>query len=130
MIPYRPKLKEYARKLRTYQTDAEQKLWAKLRRKQIYGLQFYRQKPLGRYIADFYCPSAKLVLELDGGQHYDYHGIEYDRERDQFLEGSELQVVRFSNRDIMENIDQVLTQIWQTIASRNLPSPLFSKEGH
>ena len=55
-------------------TDAEILLWHKLRRKQLFGLQFFRQKPLGNYIVDFYCPSARLVIEIDGGQHYTEEG--------------------------------------------------------
>ena len=69
MQPYKPTLKPLARNLRGNMTDAEQRLWSKLRRKQILGVQFYRQKPLANYIVDFYCAAANLVIELDGSQH-------------------------------------------------------------
>ena len=68
MERYDPKFKQHSRRLRTNKTDAEQALWYRIRRKQIQGVQFYRQKPLLAFIVDFYCPAAKLVIELDGGQ--------------------------------------------------------------
>jgi very-short-patch-repair endonuclease len=66
MLPYNRRLKTQARSLRTNPTDAELHRWYRLRRKQIFGVQFYRQKPVGNYIADFYAPAAKLVVEPDG----------------------------------------------------------------
>jgi very-short-patch-repair endonuclease len=71
MLPYNRRLKTKARSLRTKPTDAELHLWHRLRRKQILGVQFYRQKPIANYIADFYAPVAKLVVELDGAQHWE-----------------------------------------------------------
>jgi len=67
MLPYNKPLKSNSRVLRANMTDAEQKLWYRLRRKQINGWQVYRQKPIGPYIVDFYCPATGLVIELDGG---------------------------------------------------------------
>ncbi|MEI6587613.1 MAG: DUF559 domain-containing protein, partial [Candidatus Moraniibacteriota bacterium] len=64
-------LKNTARKLRNSVTEAEHKLWQYLKKKQVKNLQFYRQRPLGKFIVDFYCPAAKLVIEVDGGHHYD-----------------------------------------------------------
>jgi very-short-patch-repair endonuclease len=69
MLKYNPRLKAKARGLRSALTDAEQRLWNRLRRKQILGVQFYRQKPIGNYIVDFYAPAARLVIEVDGAQH-------------------------------------------------------------
>jgi very-short-patch-repair endonuclease len=69
MLKYNPRFKPYARRLRKDMTDAEQKLWKQLRGKQIGGTQFYRQKPLGNVIVDFYSPNAGLVVEVDGSQH-------------------------------------------------------------
>ena len=66
-------------------TDAEIALWAKLSRKQLFGLQFYRQKPLGRFIVDFYCASTRLVIEIDGGQHYEKEGASREAIRDRYL---------------------------------------------
>jgi very-short-patch-repair endonuclease len=111
MLPYYRKLKIRSRKLRSSMTDAEISLWSKLRRKQLYGLQFYRQKPVGNYIVDFYCPAAKLVIEIDGGQHYTERGQAQDYKRDAFLKDMGLSVLRFSNFDALGNIDGVVTEI-------------------
>ena len=94
-------------------TDAEIALWSKLRRKQINKLQFYRQKPLGNFIADFYCPSAHLVIEIDGGQHYTEEGVTRDCRRDAFLNSIGLSVLRFSNLDVLGNMDGVISKILQ-----------------
>ena len=66
-------------------TDAEKLLWSKLRRKQLKNCQFYRQRIIGNYIVDFYCPKEKLIVEVDGGQHYDNEGNSRDRIRDDYL---------------------------------------------
>ena len=79
MQPYNKNLKQPSRDLRNNMTDAEQLLWQRLRRKQILGLQFYRQKPILNFIVDFYCFPAMLVIECDGGQHYTDEGLEADR---------------------------------------------------
>ena len=99
-------------------TDAEQLLWSRLRRKQILGLQFYRQKPLLNYIVDFYCPAVNLVIECDGGQHYTQDGLEADRSRDRALNELELETLRFSNHQILAEIDDVIELIFQTAQSR------------
>lgn len=96
-------------------TEAEELLWTNLRRKQLKGLQFYRQKPLGEYIVDFYCPRAKLVIELDGGQHYSKEGMIKDMERDNYIKGMGLNILRFSDRDIFENLRGVLEKIWSCL---------------
>lgn len=92
-------------------TDAEIALWQKLRRKQLKNLQFYRQKPIGQFIVDFYCPSARLVIELDGGQHYTEEGSSRDAVRDSALSDMGLCVLRFSNLDVLGNIDGVVDEI-------------------
>jgi very-short-patch-repair endonuclease len=96
---YNPKLKERSGSLRKNITDAERCSWSQVRRKQVRGLQFYRQRPIGNYIVDFYCPDVKLVIEVDGGQHYSEEGCVYDRERDQYLKGNGLAVLRFTNME-------------------------------
>jgi very-short-patch-repair endonuclease len=111
MLPYNSKLKTLSRELRSSMTDAEISLWSKLRRKQLYGLQFYRQKPLGNHIVDFYCPSAQLVIEIDGGQHYTEEGQAQDSRRDVFLNDIGLSVLRFSNLDVLGNLDGVIAEI-------------------
>ena len=93
-------------------TDAENRLWLKLRRKQLKGYQFYRQKIIGKYIVDFYCPKANLVIELDGGQHYSETGKAKDRTRDDVLAEMGIKVLRFSDRDVFENIGGVMEGIW------------------
>ena len=85
MIPYPSKLRELARELRKDMTDAEQKLWTRLQRKQMAGVQFYRQKPLGRFIVDFYAPKVSLVIEVDGRGHFKMPHAAQDQRRDLFL---------------------------------------------
>ena len=96
-------------------TDAENMLWLKLRRKQVKGRQFYRQKIIGEYIVDFYCPKANLVIELDGGQHYSGTGQSKDRTRDDVLIEMGIKVLRFSDRDVFENIGGVMEGIWSCL---------------
>lgn len=118
MKPYNKNLKLPSRDLRNNMTDAEQLLWRKLRRKQILGLQFYRQKPILNFIVDFYCPAANLVIECDGGQHYTAEGLEADRARDQALAQLGLNVLRFDNRQILTKIDGVVEKIYCVVEQR------------
>ena len=127
MLPYNKRLKPLARNLRSNMTDAEQMVWSKIRRKQIGDCQFYRQKNIGNYIVDFYCPSGKLVIELDGGQHYEERAVKKDQERDNYLQKLGLTVLRFSDLDVLKNIDGVIERIHEHLKS---PLPLFSKEGN
>jgi very-short-patch-repair endonuclease len=115
ILQYNPKLKERSRSLRKSMTEAEVKLWIHLRKKQISNLQFYRQRPIGNYIADFYCPDAKLIIELDGGQHYQDEGREYDTQRDAYPRGLGLTELRFSNLDILRNMNGVIEVITDTV---------------
>ncbi len=85
MLPFNKQLKPAARKLRSSMTGAEIHLWSKIRKKQLGGCQFYRQKNIGEFIVDFYCPAAKLVIELDGSSHYSKEGIQKDSKRDEYL---------------------------------------------
>lgn len=118
MEPYRKILKEPARSLRTNLTDAEQMLWHHIRRKQIQGVQFYRQKPLLAFIVDFYCPSAKLVIELDGSQHFEEEHKAKDQARDAALAGLGLRVLRFDNRQVLLETDAVLSVIDEIVKGR------------
>lgn len=111
------KLKTYARQLRSNLTDAEQLLWFFLRRRQLCGIQFYRQRPIGKYIVDFYSYAAKLVIEVDGGQHFETAQQEYDRKRDLFLEQRGLKILRFNNLEVLQNIDGVLEAIHRVLLS-------------
>jgi very-short-patch-repair endonuclease len=112
MLNYNKNLKPLAQNLRKNMTDAEKLLWSKVRMKQIAGLQFYRQTLIGDYIVDLYCPKAKLVVEIDGGQHYYGDGQKSDKARDNELSLLGLKVLRFSNLDVLQNIDAVLEQIY------------------
>ena len=85
MLPYNQSLKEFARKLRQNMTEAETRLWMRLRKRQLKNCQFYRQRIIGNYIVDFYCPDAQLVVEIDGGQHYSEQGMVKDRRRNSHL---------------------------------------------
>ncbi len=121
MQPYSPTLKRNARSLRTGMTDAEQRLWYRLRRKQLRGVQFYRQKPVGPYIVDFYAAQGKLVIELDGSQHMIAEGQAEDEARDAFLSGMGICVLRFHNRQVLQELDGVLERIDQVLAGRLNP---------
>ena len=113
MLPFNRKLKGFARELRKNPTDAEFKLWQNIREKRIKGYQFYRQKNLGNYIVDFYCPAGKLIIELDGGQHYSDDGMESDGIRGNYLASLGFTVLRFSDRDVLKNMDGVLQRIYE-----------------
>ena len=124
LLPYEKRLKQNSRSLRSNMTDAEQHLWQYLRRKQINGWQFYRQKPLGAYIIDFYCATAQLIVELDGSQHFEVDHQQADQQRDAFLQSLGLRVLRFDNRQVLLETDAVLEVIRQIP-----PSPPFPKGG-
>ncbi|MCU0600551.1 MAG: endonuclease domain-containing protein [Desulfobacterales bacterium] len=102
-------------------TDSELMLWSKLRGKQILGVQFYRQKPLGDYIVDFYAPKVKLVVELDGSQHREPENAEKDNQREMFLKGLGIKVLRFNSRSIFTETEGVLKKIYQTVKERLNP---------
>jgi very-short-patch-repair endonuclease len=127
MLPYNKNLKEYSRTLRKKMTDAEKLLWSKIRGKQLKNLQFYRQKSIGNYIVDFYCPGANLAIELDGGQHYNPKGQEKDKIRDEYLTGLGLIILRFSDREVFENLSGILEVIWRNL--ENPPNPPLLKGG-
>ena len=123
MQPYRKDLKQFSRSLRTNMTEAEQFLWRRLRARQIDGVQFYRQKPLLSFIVDFYCPAAKLVIELDGGQHFDADHEVKDRERDDMLTATGLRVLRFDNQQVLREPEAVLAVSYEWVVSQKLNPP-------
>jgi very-short-patch-repair endonuclease len=96
-----------AKALRKHSTDAEKLLWRYLRAKQLGGVKFRRQQPIGKYIVDFVCFSHKLVIELDGGQHAQLHERRKDRYRDAWLKDQGFKVLRFWNSDVLGNIEGV-----------------------
>ena len=110
------KLTQLARELRKNQTKEEAKLWYQFLRK--YPVRIHRQYVIGNFIADFYCYKAKLVIELDGSQHYEPENMEKDRKRTQYMEKEGLYVMRISNRDVAERFRSVCEAIDLTIKSR------------
>jgi very-short-patch-repair endonuclease len=96
-------VKELARQSRKKMTPAEKLLWERLINNQLDGHKFYRQCPLGRYIADFFCGAINLVIELDGGIHEEYRQMEYDKVRQSEIEGRKMIVLRFPNELIINN---------------------------
>jgi very-short-patch-repair endonuclease len=131
MLEYSRNLKEPSRELRKDMTDAERMLWSRVRRKQILGVQFYRQKPIGAYIVDFYAPSAKLAIEVDGSQHSTTEHMKRDVERDRSLSEMGLKVMRFDNSQILSETDSVVEAILAEIQNRLQipPTPPLSKGG-
>ena len=106
---HNPQLVSLARELRKEMTKEERHLWYDFLRS--YPVRFSRQKVLGRYIVDFYCAAAKLVVELDGSQHFEEAGLAYDRQRTAYLEQYGLQVLHIANNDVMGNFPGVCTYI-------------------
>jgi very-short-patch-repair endonuclease len=98
-------------------TDVERKLWSRLRSNQL-GIKFRRQVPFGTYIADFMSLKEKLVIELDGGQHYQEDVKRQDQIRDEYFKNEGYTVLRFSNIEIIENIDGVLDMIWEIMQKK------------
>jgi len=113
------KIKPLARELRTQPTPAEDYLWQHLRRKQIEGLRFRRQHVFDRFVVDFYCPAACLVIEVDGGIHEQQR--DYDALRTEYLECLGLHVIRFTNQQVLEDIEDVLARIAEETSP---PNPL------
>ncbi len=104
-------LKEVRRKLRNNPTPAEAALWAQLKSERLEGTHWRRQFSVGKYILDFYCPSHKLCVELDGEGHFNMQSDLLDLERTEYLKSKGISVIRFENREIWENIDRVLLVI-------------------
>lgn len=104
-----------ARYLRKSQTDAESLLWSRLRARQLTGIKFRRQHPIGPYVLDFYCAEAHLAVEVDGSQHLESIAINQDQARMKFLENKSIKVIRFWNHEVLENLDAVLESIIFTL---------------
>ena len=103
--------KKNRKNLRKNQTEAELALWQKLRGKRFMGCKFFRQYGIGDYIADFYCPQRKLVIEIDGGQHYSDGKKARDKAREGYMNSLAIRTIRFTNLDVLQNMDAVLSQI-------------------
>lgn len=111
-----PELKELSRELRKNMTPEENKLWYQFLRK--YSVRFERQRIIGNYIVDFYCRRANLVIEIDGAQHYVHDSIEYDKERTNYLKTCGIDVLRFLNKDINHNFENVCIYIDKIIKEK------------
>ena len=116
-----------ARQLRSSSTDAELALWARLRARRLAGLKFRRQFPVAGFVADFVCLEAKLVVEVDGGQHAEREAE--DRHRTAVLTEAGFHVVRFWNDDVLKSLGFVLEEILRTAAARTLPLPPAGEAG-
>jgi len=116
-----PSILDNARGMRRVPTPAEQKLWQALRKKQAGGMKFRRQMPLGPFIADFYCSTAPLVVEVDGISHID---SQTDARRDAWIQSQGIDVFRISNHDVLSNLEGVVVAIQQHAAPTPPPNPL------
>jgi very-short-patch-repair endonuclease len=112
------RLRRNARALRKNSTDVERILWSELRDHRLNGAGFRRQVPIKNYVADFVCHAAKLVIELDGGQHFSDQGERADAARSAVIEAQGFKVLRFSNHDVMTNRAGVLETIAAAVAER------------
>jgi very-short-patch-repair endonuclease len=129
--------KEFRRELRNNATPAEIALWKVLQGKQLDGFKFRRQHSIGYYILDFFCPSANLAIELDGDHHFSEEGLEYDRQRDEFLRSVGITVIRYANNLVFENLEGVLEDIRGYLSAANsreiirtTPNPSLKGGGH
>jgi len=110
--------KEFRKDLRNSLTAAEAVLWRSLKNRQLLGKKFRRQASIGRYIVDFYCPEARLVIELDGERHFSPTIEEHEAQRTKYLETEGLRIIRFENKELLEDIDAVLETIKEAVGSQ------------
>jgi len=109
---------EFAKSMRKNPTITETILWESLRNKRLNGFKFRRQHPIAEFVADFYCPEKKLVVEVDGSIRREKEQIEYDRERTEVFEKMEIQVIRFTNLMVKNNLELVLKTILAELQKR------------
>jgi len=110
-------------------TDAEKKLWSKIRNRQLIHTKFRRQHPVGSYILDFFCPERNLCIEIDGSQHLQSTILYYDTKRSAYLKHKGILVLRYSDRDVLLNLNAVLEDILNQIKNKDLnSSPLPSPQ--
>ena len=113
------KIFEYARILRTNMTGSEKVIWKSISKKQLLGLKFRRQHPIGNYIADFYCHERKLVIEIDGKYHENKYQKMHDNYRDSEMERFGINIIRFKNDEIFNELEKVLHKIQKIISLNN-----------
>ena len=129
IIPYNPKLKNYARELRKNMTLSEVLLWKKLQQKQVLGYDFDRQRPIDKYIVDFYCKELMLAIEIDGITHYNRLAEIKDERRQRKLESLGVRFLRFDDLTVKRDPTYVVSIIEEWI-KKNKPTPSPSEEGN
>lgn len=129
IIPYKPYLKEYARELRNKSTKAEIILWQKLKRKQMYGYDFHRQKPIDNYIIDFFCHELMLAIEVDGYSHELIEVFNKDGKKEKRLNELGVTVMRYSDYQVLKDTENVLRSIESYIVEFEKHTPGPSQEG-
>ncbi len=130
IIPYNPKLKELARHLRNNSTLSEILLWKYLKGKQMKGYDFHRQKPLDNYIVDFFCNELMLAIEVDGESHDFEESVTEDQKRQSKLEKLDISFLRFDDKEVKQDMDNVLRtiEIWIEDFEKTHPQPLSRGE--
>lgn len=126
--PTHPTILQRAREMRRRPTEPERRLWQRLRGKQLDGYKFRRQHPIDRFIVDFYCHAALIAVEIDGESHANQQ--EYDRERTAWLESAGLRVIRFTNNEVMHNMEGVLVTIIESCKNPHLSPPPQGEEAN
>ncbi len=123
MRGYNELTRNRARELRRSATRAEYRLWNSLRRRQLGGFRFRRQQPIGPFIADFYCPAVRLIVELDSEQHGIGRHLAHDVARTLWLESRGYAVLRFANHEVLRETERVLDAIWRIAVARKAAAP-------
>ena len=123
IIPYNPKLKELARQLRNNSTKAEIILWQKLKRKQLHGYDFHRQKPIDNYILDFFCHELMLGIEVDGYSHQLVEVFKKDKIKESLMLELGISLLRFSDEQVVKDMDNVLRAIGDYIHNHKKTHP-------
>lgn len=118
-----PKLKQKRKDLRNNSTPAEIRMWEYLKNKQLKNRKFRRQHSIGDYILDFYCPQEKLAIEIDGAYHRNFVNEKHDLSRTQFLNSNEIKVIRFDNKDVFDDIENVILKIITNFDNTTTPTP-------
>lgn len=126
LIFNKPEIKKFRTRLRNNQTEAERKLWSRLRKRQFFGYRFVRQFSIGNFIIDFYSPELRLAIELDGSQHMLEKNKSHDESRSKRLRELGIKIVRFWDNDLLNNTDGVLEQLKNYLTPPDLP---FRKRG-
>ncbi|WP_196888877.1 endonuclease domain-containing protein [Aureivirga sp. CE67] len=117
---------KHRKELRNNATPAESHLWKFLQKRKLSGYKFRRQHSIFNFIVDFYCPEKKLAIELDGAHHYTQEGIEKDKERDKTLKQLNIRTIRFENKIVLNNTEEVLDKILEELENNHL-TPHFKK---